>query len=120
MSPDPSVPVSVLLDAIRKHAEEVGQRRAAADIGMSAGGFHALLHGTNPHPGTVAKLRAWYLMRSPIGLEQAEAILGLLLEHLPTERQSGIARKILRMISEEGRVAEVEAPGWLRVALRQQ
>ena len=87
MSPHAVVSVDVLLDAIRSHAETVGQRRAAADVGMSTGGIHALLHGTSPHPGTVAKLRAWYISRSPVSPEQAQVMLGLLMEPLPPARR---------------------------------
>lgn len=118
MSPDVLVPVSVLLEAIRAHAEAVGQRRAAADVGMSAGGIHALLHGTSPHPGTVAKLRAWYLSRSPVAPEQARAILALLLEPLPEARRDAVARELAGRVAEESRAAGVEVPAWVGALLR--
>lgn len=111
------VSVDQMRDAAKAHAASVGLRRAAEEIGLSFSGLRTLLAGTSPYPATVAKLRAWYLSRSPVEPEQARAILALLLEPLPAERRDAVMRELAERVAEESRAAGVEVPAWVGAVL---
>jgi hypothetical protein len=115
--PEAAVSVTVLRAAAKSHAEEVGLRTAAAQIGMSFSGLRTFLEGTTPHPSTVAKLRAWYAT-TPAGraltAAQARANLAALLEGVPEEQQAVVRREFLDAVERACAEAGVKVPGWVR------
>lgn len=113
-----AVPVEILREALRQRVEETSLRVAADEVGMSFKGVGKFLAGTDPHSGTIRKLNGWYVRRiasqsvEPT-LETAQAVLAILVRHLPPAVQKvAVARMVsaLRVVGDE---QGVPAPRWL-------
>lgn len=117
MPPDAAVvSVATLREAARRHAERVGLRDAAADVGMSFSGLRTFLAGTDPRHSTVRKLREWYA-KTPEGrgmsVERARANLAALLEHLPSEERAAVRLAFLESVERACKRATVDVPRWV-------
>lgn len=89
-----AAPADVLRAALRLRIDQTSLRKVAREVGMSLGGFHGFLAGTDAHPATLRKVRAWYVREMarrreeeslPVDSATAEAALAVLLEDIPAD-----------------------------------
>jgi hypothetical protein len=113
------VPVEQLRAAVRAYAEDVGLRTAAESVGMSLGGLHAFIGGTDPHERTVRKLQAWYVATAAergaeVTGELARSALALLVRHLPEGEREDAVRGMLADLRRRTEAAKAPVPKWLK------
>jgi hypothetical protein len=118
-TPERSLSVDVLREAVRSAVKASGQRQVARDIGMSATGLRAFLKGGEPFEATRQKLTAWYVRTAQERGEHtspatARAALGILLEGLPEKEREELEAEFLRALAAKWRALRRSPPEWLR------
>jgi hypothetical protein len=113
------VPVETLRAAVRAYAEDVGFRTAADSVGMSLGGLHAFIGGTDPHERTIRKLQAWHVATAAergaeVTGELARSALAVLVRHLPEGERDAAIRGMLADLRKRTDAANAPMPQWLR------
>jgi predicted transcriptional regulator len=55
-----TVPVEVILQALRSRLERQSLRALAREVGVTHRGLGKILHGSQPREATIVKLESWY------------------------------------------------------------
>lgn len=116
-----AAPVEMLRAALRLRIEHTSLRSVAREVGMSLGGFHGFLAGTDAHPATLRKVRAWYVRESarqragsgpPADDATAAAALAVLLEEIPPDARLDAAEALRTRLLEWCRDRGLRVPSW--------
>jgi hypothetical protein len=114
MSGKATFAMSVIREALRKHAEATSLHVAAEDVGLSYTGLRGFLGGGKPHPRTREKLVDWYVHirdlkptnRSAIATEDVDAAVSLLQRYIAADGREALcerrARDLAKRLFEDG------------------
>jgi Ser/Thr protein kinase RdoA (MazF antagonist) len=106
---------------LRLRIEQTSLRKVAREVGMSLGGFHGFLAGTDAHPATLRKVRAWYVREMarrreeegfPVDSATAEAALAVLLEDIPVDLRAQAEKAMRSALTDWCGRHGTRAPGW--------
>jgi Ser/Thr protein kinase RdoA (MazF antagonist) len=111
----------VLRAALRLRIDQTSLRNVAREVGMSLGGFHGFLAGTDAHPATLRKVRAWYVREMARRREEeslevdsatAQAALAVLLEDIPAHLRAEAEKAMRSALTDWCGQHRARAPGW--------
>lgn len=116
-----AVPLEVLREFARSHAELGSIRLVAEDAGVGRSTLHKFITaGTTPHPRVRRLLALWYLRRVS-GMDETElvrpyvAALEVLIADVPGRSRGCVASEVLDSVDRGYAVAAEEPPRWVRV-----
>jgi hypothetical protein len=116
-----AVPLEVLRDFARSHAELSSIRLVAEDAGVGRSTRHKFITaGTTPHPRVRRLLALWYLRRVS-GIDETElvrpyvAALEVLIADVPGPSRGCVASGVLDDVDRGYAVAGEESPRWVKV-----
>lgn len=116
-----AAPADVLRAALRLKIDQTSLRKVAREVGMSLGGFHGFLGGTDAHPATLRKVRAWYVREMARRREEeslqvdsatVEAALAVLLDDLPADLRADAEEALRAALSEWCAEHGARPPTW--------
>ena len=88
---------------------------------MSLGGFHGFLAGTDAHPKTLRKVRAWYVREmaqqreergAPVDSATVEAALAILLDDVPADLRADATKVLHSALTDWCGQNGLRTPGW--------
>jgi hypothetical protein len=117
--------IEFLRSALRRRVEQTSVRQAATEAGMSHGGVHNFITGTElPYGKTLARLRTWYLEHWAQGMEglslkAARYLVAEMLGAIPRTERAGAGLELLDAIEAIHRRYEMPPPAWLHELRRE-
>ena len=117
--------IEFLRSALRRRVEQTSVRQAAVEAGMSHGGVHNFITGTElPYGKTLARLRAWYLEHwaqgtEGLSLEAARYLVAEMLGAIPRTARPGAGIELLDALESIHRRHEMPPPAWLHELRRE-
>ena len=119
----PTVPVSLLRDAIARETARLSLRRAAREISISPNGLRNFLNGSAPRSGTRAKLERWLATQRrvsrPPNVGQLVRLVAELSGDLSPRQTVQLGRDIATLLAEAYEARRLSPPAWVRSLLRQ-
>lgn len=117
--------IEFLRTALRRRVEQTSVRQAAVEAGMSHGGVHNFITGTElPYGKTLARLRAWYLEHwaqgtEGLSLEAARYLVAEMLGAIPRTERAAAGAELLDALEAIHRRHEMPPPAWLHELRRE-
>lgn len=117
--------IEFLRSALRRRVEQTSVRQAATEAGMSHGGVHNFITGTElPYGKTLARLRTWYLEHWALGteglsLEAARYLVAEMLGAIPRTERAAAGAELLDALEGIHRRHEMPPPAWLHELRRE-
>jgi hypothetical protein len=117
--------IEFLRTALRRRVEQTSVRQAATEAGMSHGGVHNFITGTElPYGKTLARLRTWYLEHwaqgtEGLSLEAARYLVAEMLGAIPRTERAAAGAELLDAIEAIHRRYEMPPPAWLHELRRE-
>jgi hypothetical protein len=103
----PTLPVSLLRDAVRRETARLSLRRAATAIAISPNGLRNFLSGSEPRSAT-----------RPPNVAQLIRLLGELSGDLSPQQTMQMGRDIAALLAEAYETRRLSAPRWAQELLR--
>lgn len=115
----PAVPIERLRELLGARVEASSIRSVAKEVGLPPNGLSYFLEGGSPRTATVRKLEAWYVRDAartegqPTD-EAGRAALTLLVRYVPPGARKGARARMISLLEDLCREADVPAPAWAR------
>jgi hypothetical protein len=118
----PTLPVSLLRDAVGRETARLSLRRAATAIAISPNGLRNFLSGSEPRSATRTKLERWLAgqgrVTRPPNVAQLIRLLGELSGDLSPQQTMQMGRDIAALLAEAYETRRLSAPRWVQELLR--
>lgn len=119
----PTLPVSLLRDAVEKEIAELSLRGAAKQIGSSPNGLRNFINGSMPRSATRAKMERWLASldhRSvlPPTVGHLVRLLSELSGDLSPQQTALLGRNISALLADAYEVRRLSPPRWVQDLLR--
>ncbi|HEX5872393.1 MAG TPA: hypothetical protein VFY65_18315 [Longimicrobium sp.] len=112
------MPLDAIRDATARAVASTSLRSVARDMGMTAMGLRAFLHGGDPRAATLRKLNEWYVREAArtreVSAETVEAALIILLDFFPEDKAGELRRRLLDVLRTAHQENGTDPPRWLK------
>src|SRR5216117_1371791 len=118
----PTLPVSLLRDAVARETARLSLRRAAREMSISPNGLRNFLNGSAPRSATRAKLERWLAEQGrtsrPPNVGQLVRLLNELAGDLSTQQTAALAGDIAGLLANAYEARRLSPPRWVQDLLR--
>jgi len=118
----PTLPVTLLRDAIARETARYSLRRVAREVAMSPNGVRDFLRGAMPRSTTRAKLERWLagqgLVTRPPNVGQFVRLVNELSGELSPQQSVQIGRQVAELLVGAYEVRRLSPPRWVQDLLR--
>lgn len=114
----PTLPATLLRDAVARQMTSISLRQAAGEIGLSPNALKNFLAGAEPRATTRAKLERWLANRKPAEpgprVGDLVRLLGDLTVDLSASQATSLGRETARLLLEAYQDRRLPPPRWVR------
>jgi len=114
----PTLPVTLLRDAVAREAARQSLRHAAGQIALSPNGLRNFLNGAAPRSATRVKLERWlaaqHRVSRPPNVGQFVRLLGELAGDLSPQQTLALSRDVAQLVAAAYEQRRLSPPAWVR------
>jgi len=114
----PTLPVTLLRDAVAREVARQSLRHAAGHIGISPNGLRNFLNGAAPRSANRVKLERWlageHRVSRPPNVGQFVRLLGELAGDLSPQQTLALGREVAQLVAAAYEQRRLSPPAWVR------